>query len=357
MNRLLLVVATAVVAVALFGGAIFFTGGSIGPSAPPPSPTTAATPTTEPVVAFPEDLWGLWVAEAAPIPGLPKQGSRITALFNWDGGRDFSAGTSFLNGETVLESAALASSDGQFRLRTLDATDGCVAGDVGTYQWQRSSNGLFLTVQLVNDPCTLRSATLARTWVRTLGVANDGRTGMATMTNPYPDIQVTLPSHAWAMDALPPVDIHTYEQGVPGRDLVIVLNPEGYEKPCIGSLAFPLDPTPDALLAYLQGIPNLENVTSETATIDGHPAAHITALYPTNRCADGDLFLIKQLGFPEANGGTGEIRLSGGEQLSLWVTVHDGDLVLFWYAGESIPAAEEQAVIDSIHITDGLPTP
>lgn len=362
MNRLLLVAATALVAVALFGGAILFTGGSNGPTgpspSPTPSPTAAPTPTTEPVAAFPEALWGLWVADAAPIPGLPNQGSRITALFDWEGGRDFSIGTNFILGETVLESFALAATEGQFRLRTVDATDGCVAGDVGTYQWDRSSNGLFLSVSLVSDPCAVRAATLARTWVRTHGVANDGRTGMAAMTDPFPDIQVTLPSQAWAMDVLPPIDIHTYGDGVPGRDLVILAKPQGYEKPCTRSLAFPIDDTPEALLAYVQALPNVEGVSSEAVTIDGRPAMHITASYPTNRCAEAaDYGFLKQLRYPGDNGGTGEIVLSGGEQISLWATRHDGDLIVFWYAGETVPAAEERAVIDSIRITNGLPTP
>lgn len=359
-NRLMLIAATAVIALALVGGAILLTTGHQGP-APSPTPTTlvATTPpaTPEPVVAFPAALWGNWVADVEPISGLPNQGSRIQAGFNWNGGMDFAIGTNVVGGVDFLQSDALASSGGQFRLRARDDTHGCAHGDIGTYGWQRSADGLFLAVTLVNDPCAIRGLTLTRTWVRTLGVANDGRTGLATITDPYPDIQVTLPSYPWAMDALPPVDIHTYHDGDPGRDLIIYVNPEGLGAPCStpGGQPFTLEPTAKALAAYLKGLPGMTAVTSTAATIDGNPGTHITAT--VGQCPSGEQALLTQPAFPASNGGVGEVRAPAGTTLSLWTTVYSGDLVVFWYAGDNIPALEEQAVIDSIRITQGLPSP
>jgi hypothetical protein len=353
MNRLSLIATTAVVALALVGGAILLTSGGNGP-APAPSPSLAPTPTprptVEPVVAFPEELWGLWAAEPGPISGLPSQDKQILALFNWDGGRDFSVAD-------YLQSDALASNAGEFRLRARDDTHGCASGEVGTYAWQRSANGLFLTVTLVSDPCLLRGTTLTRTWVRTLGVANDGRTGMATFGDPYPYMQVTLSSTAWAMDALPPIDIHRINGTDPGRDFIVYVNPKGLGEPCStpGGQPFALEPTAEALAAYLEGLPGMGPVTSKPATIDGRLATHITST--VGECQDAELALITQPSFPGSNGGTEEVRAPKGFAVSLWTTVIDGDLVVVWYAGENVPAAEEQGVIDSIRFTDGLPTP
>ena len=358
MNRLNLIAATAVVALALVGGAMLLVGNK-NPSPPAASPTPAATPmvTAEAVVAFPEGLWGLWVAEAEPISGLPNQGARISAGFNWDGGRDFSVGTSFVDGTDMLTSDALASNPDQFRLRARDDTHGCASGDIGTYGWQRSSNGLFLIVTLVSDPCALRATTLVRTWVRTHGVANDGRTGMATLMAPYPDIQVTLPSQPWAMDALPPVDIHTYADGDAGRDFIIYVNPQGFGDPCVtpGGQPFAIDPSAAALATYLEGLPGMGPVTTTAATIDGKPATHIVST--VGECPAGELGLLTQPDFPGSNGGTEELRAPKGAVLSFWAVVYAGDLVVFWYAGDGIPAGETQSIIDSIRITNGLPTP
>lgn len=359
MNRLTIVAAGAALIVALVGGAIVFVGGknsSLPTAAPTPTALSTPTITQEPIAPAAEALWGLWVAEAETIPGLPNQGSRLGMGFNWDGGRDFSVGTSFGGGTDYLTSDALASPSGQFRLRARDDTHGCARGDVGTYGWQRSANGLFLAVTLVNDPCSLRATTLVRTWVRTLGVANDGRTGMATMQEPYPDIQVTLSSKRWAMDALPPVDIHTADGG-PARDLLIYVNPQGLGEPCStpGSKPFALQPTADALKTYLEGLPGMGAVSSKAVTVDGKPATHITTT--VGECPAAELALFTQPAFPGSNGGAGEVRAPKGMAVSLWTIVHNGDLVVLWYAGDNIPAAEEQAVIDSLRITDGLPTP
>jgi hypothetical protein len=360
MNRLTIVAAAAALIVALVGGAIVFVGSnnsSLPTAAPTPTALSTPTITQDPIVPAAEALWGLWIAEAETIPGLPNQGSRLGMGFNWDGGRDFSVGTSFGGGTDFLTSDTLASTEGQFRLRARDDTHGCASGDVGTYGWQRSANGLFLTVTLVSDQCVLRGTTLARSWVRTLGVANDGRTGMATMADPYPDIQVTLASGKWAMDALPPVDIHTYVDGGPSRDLIIYVNPQGFGEPCStpGSQPFALDHTAAALKTYLEGLPGMGPVSSKAVTVDGQPATHITTT--TGECPDAELALFTQPAFPGSNGGVGEVRAPKGMAVSLWTIVHNGDLVVLWYAGDSIPAAEEQAIIDSLRITDGLPTP
>lgn len=364
MNRLSLIAAVAVIAVALVGGAYLMAGGRNGPptptAAPTPTlltPTAQPTPGVEPVGAFDKTLWGLWVADAEPIPSLPKQGPRIQLAFNWDGGHVLNVQTDYADGVEALMSDALAAPSGQLRVRAQSSVQGCQQGDLGTYTWQRSADGLFLTLAAVDDACALRSTTLARTWVRSLGGVNDGGPGMALTADPYPDMQVTLPKLTWGMPALPPVDMGAFGEGDPDRHFTIFLNPHGFADGCSTTDRgeFQIEKTTEALRGYVEGLP--ANVTETPTTIGGLTAAHITGVTAPKACTAGDAALFYEPPFPTSNGGPGEISFAFGETLSLWAVVVDGDLLVLAYTGTGVTTADEQAIMDTIKFTNGLPTP
>jgi hypothetical protein len=361
LNRLTIIAATVALLVVAIGGAMLLSSGrqNLPVQTPTPEPMTVTpAPTSEAPVAFDETLWGSWAAEAPPIPGLPSQGSRIQTTFSWDDGVELVVQTSYENGYRALTSDALPADPGEFRVRSQSTVDGCQGGDVGTYTWTRSTNGLFLTVAAVDDACAIRATTLTRTWVRTLGAVNDGGTGMALMTDPYPDMLVTLPKLTFGMPALPPVDIGTFREGDPELHFTIFLNPLGLADGCAtgDQGSFQIDKTPAALRTYIAGLPTT-NVTSIATTIGGLAARHITADSTAGTCAAGDMTLFKELPFPTSNGGPGEIKFALGEKLSLWAVVVDTDLLVLAYTGPGVSTADEQAIMDTIQFTNGLPTP
>jgi hypothetical protein len=359
MNRLSVIAAAAVVLAALIGGAYILAGNNSAPPAPPTAaPSGAPTPTAAAITAFDEAMRGLWVADAEPITGLPQQGPRIQLAVNWDGGLSLNVQTDYANGTEALGSDSLSAGPGQFRLRSQSSAGGCPQADIGTYTWQRSIDGLFLTIAAVTDPCELRATTLARTWVRSLGGVNDGGPGMALMTDPYPDMQATLPKLTWGMQALPPVDIGTFVGGDPDRHFTIFLNPMGFADGCATTARgeFPIDKTTEALRAYIAGLP-ATNVKVTPTTIGGLAAAHITGDTAPKACAAGDAALFYEPAFPTSNGGPGETKFAFGDTLSLWAVVVDGDLLVLAYTGNGVATADEQAIMDTIVFTNGLPTP
>jgi hypothetical protein len=360
MNRLSVIAAAAVVLAALIGGAYLLAGSNSPAPAPTATPvaTPVATAAAEPVSSFPATLSGSWAADAEVINGLVGQGSRIQATFAWDGGSEFVVQTDYVGGYQALKSDSLASSLGQIRLRSQNTVDSCTKGDIGTYGWSRSADGLFLTLTLVDDACALRATTLARTWVRTLGAVNDGGPGMALMTDPYPDMLATLPKLTWGMQALPPVDIGTFVGGDPDRHFTIFLNPMGFADGCATTARgeFPIDKTTEALRAYIAGLP-ATNVKATPTTIGGLAAAHITGDTTPKTCAAGDAALFYEPAFPTSNGGPGETKFTFGDTLSLWAVVVDGDLLVLAYTGNGVATADEQAIMSTIVFTNGLPTP
>jgi len=362
MNRLSIIAATAAVLVALAGGAILLTSGGKGPAQPTAAPSVAATPVPTPAVEgpgqFDSALSGLWVAEPGSISGLPDQGSRIQLGFDWGDRLTINVQTNYATGTQTLRSTSLAATPGQLRLRAQSGVNGCSTSDVATYSWQRSTDGLFLTLALIEDTCVLRATTFARTWVRTLGGVNDGGTGMALMADPYPDMQVTLPKLTWGMQALPPVDIGTFGQGDPERHFTIFLNPQGFADGCATTARgeFQIEKTTEALRAYIEGLP-ATSVTATPTAIGGLAAAHITGVTTAKSCAAGQAALFYEPPYPGSNGGPGEIGFTFGETLSLWAVVVDGDLVVIAYTGSGVATADEQAIMDTIKFTNGLPTP
>lgn len=172
MNRFSVAAAAAAAVVVAIAGSAYLlsstqprTGGPGASATPtaPASPTPGPTATLSPAPAA-AALWNDWVADAPPL-GLRDQGSRIQLSINWPDGRDIWVQTNYTTGTQVFTSTSVAGPEGQLRVVSQLRGDGCMEGDVGTYAWNRSTNGLFLTLTLVADQCAARATTLARTWV------------------------------------------------------------------------------------------------------------------------------------------------------------------------------------------------
>ena len=194
-DRLLLIAATVLLGVALLGGAVLLAGGSPTtplptPAVPPPavpSPTAAVTAVPSPAVAPPSvdaSLVGTWISTKPDdlFFGATPAGGRLSLVFDANGNQGFVLAP----GGPVEHLLATIDAPAADRLRftARGATEpvtvagatvpGCAAGDPGTYAVQKSSDGLTLHLEPLDDRCPARSAVLARTWTRSAGVATGG---------------------------------------------------------------------------------------------------------------------------------------------------------------------------------------
>lgn len=345
--------AISIVAVVLAGCA-----GSAAVSTTPPgdsSPAAASTPDPtalapsvqiEPV-APPAALWGDWLADVDEIPGLAPADSRIQLSVSWEDGLSWWIQTD--TGQ-VMFSTPVAGGLDEVGLASDDGSVGCAVGSEGRYRWSRSTDGLFLTLTAVEDDCSIRATTLARTWVRSLGAVNDGRRGLIQFG---PDVEVTLPSEQFAMsgaDGIP--DIHSDA----GYQLIAVQNPAGYRSPCALAAelsTFAIEPTVDDFERYLRGLPGFSVETAETK-VDGHRAVHLVITGSSAiDCPAGEVFVFR----PDNSAEDADFTVPAGAPLSLWAIEPPGDLFVFAYQGEGVTPAGEQAVISSIRFHDTLPAP
>lgn len=330
------------------------TAPTVSPSGPSPSPTAVVSPSLKPsstLVPAPAAarLWNDWVADAPPL-GLRDQGPRIEMSIDWQDGRTVWVQTNYQTGTQVFKSDSVAAPDGQLRLVSEATSDGCTAGDVGTYGWNRSTDGLFLTLTVVADACSARATTLARTWVHSLNAVNDGGPGVLPVDN----IQVTMPSRRFGLSGGDSAsDLTTFKEA-PFIELLLYPDPAAFRAPCSaqdGGTTATL-PTSAAVVTYLRRLPGLAVTTTHT-TIDGHPTVHVTGSpKPGATCPAGEIRV-----FPAPNG-TGDAWSSAlGTSLSVWVTDVDGHALVIWYRGDQVTAADEAKVITSIRFLTSLPTP
>ena len=118
----------------------------------------------------------------------------------------------------------------------------------------------------------------------------------------------------------------------------------------------PLAKTAD-IVSYVKSIPAFTYQTA-TATIDGHPAIHLTGTPIAGyQCKSGDTGFF--YGNPDNNGADTSWTISNGntQALSIWITQVGNDAYLFWYRGDQVTPADEAVVIQSIHFITQLPAP
>ena len=297
---------------------------------------------------MPDAVLGDWQAEVGAVPGVSADGDILQLSLDWDAGQ--TAWIQLPQGDDfALRSTSVAAPAEGLSFVSTHRLGGCDIGDEGRYQWERSADGMFLTLTVLEDACEARAETFGRTWVHSLGAVNDGGPGVIPFD---PWIQATLPSMRWAMSGATdgPV-IHTLDNLV---ELTVLRNPMGFDAPCASDrVAVPIEPTAAAIAEYVGNLPGV-TVTSADDTVDGRPAVHLTIESDAGvACPVGEIMAFH----PPVASEDGEYTLALGDPRSFWIVELDGDAYVLWYAGEGVTAAAEEAVIDSIRFLDALPTP
>lgn len=136
---------------------------STSPSTPSKSPAASpsarvVSPAVDPA-AIPAEISGRWMAPPRAIEGYPS--SDIVALFDLGAG----AFRTQVQGSS-LESSATAVGPDTLSLVSEGSDPGCPEGDVGTYRWALSDDGLRLTLEAQADDCPVRAEYLTREWWR-----------------------------------------------------------------------------------------------------------------------------------------------------------------------------------------------
>jgi hypothetical protein len=354
-NRYSLLAAAAALIVVV-AGASFALRGPSGPGGPPATPTASPTsPSASPSQAastalapLPDDMWGDWVADVGATPGLGDAPQRIQLSAAWQDG--LSAWVQLDDGSLDFYSASVPAGPGEIRLVSSDSLSGCTVRDEGRYRWSRSPDGLFLTLELIEDACALRATTLARSWVRSLGAVNDGGPGI--MYFPDLSVQVTLPAMRFAMG---PLEVHSFDEADPRTVLVVAMDPMGFAEPCStsGGTLLPIDRTTDAFVSYVRGLPGFTVDTTE-AEVGGYPAIHLSIT--TSASIDCPIGEIKAF-HPMDPAEEGAWTIVPGDPVSLWIVDVEDDTFLFWYEGDEVTPTDEEQVISTVRFLDTLPTP
>jgi hypothetical protein len=162
MPRMVLAGAVAVLAIAV--GAIALAprsnpgvGGSPVPSASAAvGPSAAGSP--RPAAAVPEALRHRWMGGSSP---LVTAGAGTSILF---GPGSLALSQSNANNVIYLTADAALPSAGRLRLTTAGSHGDCATDAVGTYDFSLSESGRVLSLNVADDSCADRSASLAGTW-------------------------------------------------------------------------------------------------------------------------------------------------------------------------------------------------
>jgi hypothetical protein len=297
---------------------------------------------------MPGEVLGDWLADVDTIPGLGQVGPRIQLSLDWQNG--LTAWIQTFAGSQISRSASLASGPGEIRFATAEATAECALQSEGRYRWSRSPDGLFLTLTLVEDACPPRAFALGRTWVRSLGAVNDGRSGIVNYFNPA--IQITLPPDRYgAGGGFEAADL----AGDSGNHLIAVKDPAGFSDPCsrTGGTHIAIGKTRAAFAAYLSGLTGFTPTTTEHV-IDGLPATHLDIATSTDvACDGGRVFEFA----PSDLTADASWFIRQGDRDAIWLVEKQGHLYLLQYIGEKVTLAQEEAVMSTVHFIDKLPTP
>ena len=341
----------AVIGVLLVGGAFYVLGRPGQPAVGGPGPTPSSTPTASPAPSAstaalrpaPDGTWGDWQAQLeTPLTGVDGVGGHIQLSIDWQSG--ISSWIQTETGDLVLMSNSMAAPAGEIIYNASDGSIGCQKGDIGRYSWDRSPDGLYLTLTAIDDACTARAEAYSRTWVHSLSAVNDGGRGV------YPVrgwLLATLPSMRWALSD---TDLHTMDATDPAISFVVMEGPDGVDSPCdsTGRSSVSIPGTMSGIVDYVRSQPGFETTSTDT-TIDGRQAAHVTLTPKASfACPSGEYAIFRS--------GTDRI-LDPKTPHSIWVVDVGGVTYVLWYEGDSVTADDEQAVISSLRFLDKLPSP
>jgi hypothetical protein len=326
---------------------------SVGSSASPsPSPSATAGP-----VGIPAASGGrTWLADvptglAFDVAG---SGTRMTlnvaglsASIDLVGGPSGMLRSSFIT-ENVDE--VLLTSDGVSERVTLDGTllAACAQGDKGRYRTATTGDGLLLTFTLISDPCPSRAAVMARTWTRSISVANGGGIGVVDGFDPL--LTIVLPAGSYVVDES--TDALTIHQDLPELQFVSWKDAQGFLDPCDRSKGrYEIAPGADAFVAYVRQLAGFTVDSTAEVAVDGHRAIRLVVHADADAtCPDGQLWEWQ----PKAETSDHAWFLRPGVTDSLFIVEHSKGTLMF----EVLPAPNplEDQVIGSIRFLDALPT-
>ncbi|MEO8273182.1 MAG: hypothetical protein ABI620_03880 [Chloroflexota bacterium] len=320
-------------------------------SAPTASGESAAPSPTDrtPVAAPPVRTWGAWVADVATsVPGVTQTPGRLQLLV--DGQEAMTFSVQLPDGTRILLSRSIAASSGEIQMRGGGAQCGAAPYDkVGRYRWSRSSDGLFMTLDLIEDQCGTRAAILARTWVHSLeGAINDG--GPTLLAGITPMVQLELPTglEYSAYGARQAASVLSSGNSDSFRAFSVIRNPDGQAAcgPTDEPSRAPIGHTTDAFVAYVKG-QHGATVTTSTTMVGGRPAVELEVSGLPYGC------LITF--YPEDLSDDPSISVFQTEAKSMYVVQVDATTTfLLWFEGAT---PEKRGVLDSIKFIDTLPTP
>lgn len=394
MTRFLLIAATAVLGVALLGGAFLVAGGHVGPTpthAPAPS-TAIATPAAAPsasataAYAVPPELRYSWVGAPRDIPGRGSS-TRTNLRFGISG--VCVAGDQYSPSCDVVSSLLNVVDNRTLRLTTpLLAGADCRGGDAGTYPWSLSPGGTVLTIGAGTDACATRAVAVAGTWYRIgckdaaagclgnleagtrptqyinprlpAGQPWDPAFGAMTYTVPdgwansidYPLSLVLMPASNYALEPTQGSAAGVYHRVEVFGDPAAAVQ----DASCSGTPDPSITRTAAGLAAWVAGLPGVVASRSQPVTIDGHPGRSIDlTLAPTGaHTCTGDPGPSVQLftTFRRDTGNNHDFGIGAGEQIRVILLDLDKDHVaaIFIDDGSSDHVADParfQALVDA----------
>jgi hypothetical protein len=360
MSRLPLLVALAGIIIVLAGGLLLSGGGTPVPTSPPPSPlasASAATASGSPL-PLPAEIGGAWVAASR---GTGLEDARVTTitLESPNEGTPVAFWIERQGFNPILPALAEELAPGQIELRSTTSTGTCETGAVGRYGWTLSTDGQWLSIDLVEDACDDRATILQGSWQRSLAHANPGGPGIAAVFDPY--FTFTLPPDTYVGRGATQVDSMVTENDTATykvwRDL------DGFVDPCdIDAGRIDLEGM-DGVLGYLEEDPRFAITERDEFTIDGHPAVEVrftigADIEPPCWSFDGnqDDPTGVLTWVPHAwSGGFWNDQI--GATGLLVVTEVDGVSLTFETVDFGAGLAVDRATLDTIRFLDELPTP
>lgn len=223
----------------------------------------------------------------------------------------------------------------------------CALKEIGIYRVARSTDGLRLTLSLIDDACPSRAVVLARTWIRSLGAPNSGGLGVIDAFDPL--FTVNLPAGSYSVGRT--TDTLTVVQPVPEFQFLAFKDPQGFTDPCdLKAGRYPIEQGADAIVAYFRQLPGFTVDSTKELVVDGHRAVRLVVHANSDAsCPDGQLAEWQ----PKAETADFHWFLRPGDTDSL-VIVELADATLMF---EVLPAPHplESSVIDSIRFLEQLP--
>lgn len=258
--------------IAILAGALLLSGGS--PATPIPSTAPSAVPSATPG-PLPTAIMGGWTAASRgtgiedPVSTTillgPSSVDTFATAFSID-----RPGFSRMLGSNVVEETP-----GVLRFTLSNPGESnCDMRSVGTYRWALSDDAQWLTLDRIEDECSLRGEILAGTWQQNVGFSSAGGSGIAANFRPF--VTMTLPAEPWRGNEYAEPETMVLDNSDGSASFKIWKDPDGFVDACDREAGrLDLEPGIDPFLAYLDGGEQFTVLGQKEYTIDGHRAVEV----------------------------------------------------------------------------------